>query len=167
MIAAGDGDELPVSAMPVDGTFPTGTAKWEKRNIAQEIPVWDPDLCIQCGKCVMVCPHAVIRAKVYRTVAGGKRASAHSRPRSRNGASMEQDLYTPAGRSGRLHRLRAVRRSLPGKEQDRGQAQGASTWAAGAAARSEKLQLGVLPESLPERRPQPLEPRQVKDVAAA
>jgi pyruvate-ferredoxin/flavodoxin oxidoreductase len=50
--------------MPVDGTFPTGTAKWEKRNIAQQIPVWDQDLCIQCGKCVMVCPHAVIRAKV-------------------------------------------------------------------------------------------------------
>ena len=56
---------LPVSAMPPDGTFPTGTAKWEKRNIAQQIPVWDEDLCIQCGKCVLVCPHAVIRAKVY------------------------------------------------------------------------------------------------------
>jgi pyruvate-ferredoxin/flavodoxin oxidoreductase len=61
---AGRGDTLPVSAMPVDGTFPTGTAKWEKRNIAQQIPVWDQDLCIQCGKCVMVCPHSVIRAKV-------------------------------------------------------------------------------------------------------
>jgi pyruvate-ferredoxin/flavodoxin oxidoreductase len=59
------GDELPVSALPCDGTFPTGTARWEKRNIAQEIPVWDPAVCIQCGKCVMVCPHAVIRAKVY------------------------------------------------------------------------------------------------------
>lgn len=64
-IVAGRGDELPVSAMPVDGTFPTGTAKWEKRNIAQQIPVWDEDICIQCGKCVLVCPHAVIRAKVY------------------------------------------------------------------------------------------------------
>jgi pyruvate-ferredoxin/flavodoxin oxidoreductase len=64
-IIAGLGDELPVSAMPVDGTFPTGTAKWEKRNIAQEIPVWDENICIQCGKCVLVCPHAVIRAKVY------------------------------------------------------------------------------------------------------
>jgi pyruvate-ferredoxin/flavodoxin oxidoreductase len=62
---AGDGDLLPVSAFPVDGTFPTGTTKWEKRNIALEIPVWDEQLCIQCGKCVMVCPHAVIRAKVY------------------------------------------------------------------------------------------------------
>jgi len=61
----GDGDDLPVSALPCDGTYPSGTARWEKRNIAQEIPVWEPDLCIQCGKCVMVCPHAVIRMKVY------------------------------------------------------------------------------------------------------
>ncbi|HZZ39442.1 MAG TPA: pyruvate:ferredoxin (flavodoxin) oxidoreductase [Acidobacteriaceae bacterium] len=64
-MAAGHGDMLPVSALPAGGTFPTGTAKWEKRNIAQFIPVWDQELCIQCGKCVMVCPHAVIRAKVY------------------------------------------------------------------------------------------------------
>ena len=65
MIIAGDGDDLPVSAMPVDGTFPSATAQWEKRNIALEIPVWDEQLCIQCGKCVLVCPHSVIRAKVY------------------------------------------------------------------------------------------------------
>ncbi|MGB7135921.1 MAG: pyruvate:ferredoxin (flavodoxin) oxidoreductase [Acidobacteriaceae bacterium] len=64
-MAAGHGDRLPVSALPPGGTFPTATAKWEKRNIAQFIPVWDEELCIQCGKCVMVCPHAVIRAKVY------------------------------------------------------------------------------------------------------
>ncbi|MGC9502147.1 pyruvate:ferredoxin (flavodoxin) oxidoreductase [Baaleninema sp.] len=62
---ARQGDELPVSALPCDGTYPTGTSKWEKRNVAQEIPVWDPDVCVQCGKCVMVCPHAVIRAKAY------------------------------------------------------------------------------------------------------
>ncbi len=61
----GRGDKLPVSALPADGTYPTGTAQWEKRNIALEIPVWEPDLCIQCGKCVLVCPHASIRAKVY------------------------------------------------------------------------------------------------------
>ncbi len=60
-----EGDSIPVSSMPVDGTFPTGTTKWEKRNIALEIPVWESDLCIQCGKCVFVCPHAVIRHKVY------------------------------------------------------------------------------------------------------
>ena len=61
----GRGDALPVSAFPVDGTYPTGTSQWEKRNIAQEVPVWESDLCIQCGKCVMVCPHSTIRAKVY------------------------------------------------------------------------------------------------------
>jgi pyruvate-ferredoxin/flavodoxin oxidoreductase len=61
---AGEGDRLPVSALPVDGTYPTGTSKWEKRNLALEIPVWESDICIQCGKCVMVCPHAVIRAKL-------------------------------------------------------------------------------------------------------
>ena len=63
-IVAGRGDKLPVSAFPVDGTFPTGTAQWEKRNIAMEIPVWYPDLCIQCNKCTLVCPLAAIRAKV-------------------------------------------------------------------------------------------------------
>jgi pyruvate-ferredoxin/flavodoxin oxidoreductase len=62
---AGLGDTLPVSALPEDGTFPTGTARWEKRNLAEEIPVWDPELCIQCGKCTFVCPHATIRMKVY------------------------------------------------------------------------------------------------------
>jgi pyruvate-ferredoxin/flavodoxin oxidoreductase len=62
---AGEGDALPVSALPADGTYPSGTARWEKRAIAAEIPVWDEALCIQCGKCVLVCPHAVIRAKVY------------------------------------------------------------------------------------------------------
>ncbi|MBI3176556.1 MAG: pyruvate:ferredoxin (flavodoxin) oxidoreductase, partial [Chloroflexi bacterium] len=64
-LIAGLGDELPVSAFPVDGTYPTGTSQWEKRNISLEIPVWDPEVCIQCGKCVLVCPHAVIREKVY------------------------------------------------------------------------------------------------------
>jgi len=64
-IIANEGDSLPVSAFPVDGTFPTGTTQWEKRNISLEIPVWDADICIQCGKCILVCPHAVIRSKVF------------------------------------------------------------------------------------------------------
>lgn len=62
-LIAGEGDSLPVSAMPVDGTFPTATTQWEKRNLAREVPLWDPDLCIQCGKCVAICPHSVIRGK--------------------------------------------------------------------------------------------------------
>ena len=66
-IIAGYGNELPVSVMPIDGTYPTGTAQYEKRNLALEIPVWETDLCTQCGKCVMVCPHAVIRSKIFET----------------------------------------------------------------------------------------------------
>ncbi len=67
MIMADLGDEIPVSAMPVDGTFPSGTAAWEKRNVAEEVPVWRQELCIQCGQCSFVCPHSVIRAKYYDT----------------------------------------------------------------------------------------------------
>jgi pyruvate-ferredoxin/flavodoxin oxidoreductase len=65
VMMAGKGDLLPVSAFPVDGTWPLGTTKWEKRTIADEVPVWDPGVCIQCNKCAFVCPHATIRAKVY------------------------------------------------------------------------------------------------------
>jgi len=65
VMLAGHGDLLPVSAFPVDGTWPVGTAQWEKRSIAQDIPVWDEGLCIQCNKCTLVCPHAAIRVKVY------------------------------------------------------------------------------------------------------
>jgi pyruvate-ferredoxin/flavodoxin oxidoreductase len=61
----GRGDEIPVSLMPADGTFPSGTAAYEKRNIAEAVPVWEPDICVQCGQCSFVCPHSVIRAKYY------------------------------------------------------------------------------------------------------
>lgn len=64
-LLADQGDLMPVSAMPLDGCWPTGTARFEKRNIALEIPVWDPAICIQCNKCALVCPHAAIRAKFY------------------------------------------------------------------------------------------------------
>ena len=92
-IAAGHGDSLPVSAIPAGGAFPTATAQWEKRNIAQFIPVWDKDLCIQCGKCVMVCPHAVIRAKVYSPELGDKSPATFqwAKPKWKG---MEQDRYT-------------------------------------------------------------------------
>jgi pyruvate-ferredoxin/flavodoxin oxidoreductase len=92
-IAAGHGDRLPVSALPAGGAFPTGTAQWEKRNIAQYIPVWDKDLCIQCGKCVMVCPHAVIRSKVYSSELADK-APATMQWAKPKWKGMEQDHYT-------------------------------------------------------------------------
>jgi pyruvate-ferredoxin/flavodoxin oxidoreductase len=80
-ILAGEGDLLPVSALPVDGTFPTGTARFEKRGIAREIPIWDADLCIQCGLCPIVCPHAAIRMKPYReTALAGAPKDFQSRP---------------------------------------------------------------------------------------
>jgi pyruvate-ferredoxin/flavodoxin oxidoreductase len=93
-IITGNGDSLPVSALPIDGTFPTGTAMWEKRNIAQEIPVWDEALCIQCGKCVLVCPHAVIRAKVYdSSLLGNKPATFKSaKPKWREFETMQYSL---------------------------------------------------------------------------
>lgn len=74
-IMAGGGDLLPVSAFPVDGSFMTGTTKWEKRAIAQEIPIWDASICIDCGKCAIACPHAAIRMKVYPEAALGERSS--------------------------------------------------------------------------------------------
>jgi pyruvate-ferredoxin/flavodoxin oxidoreductase len=75
VILAGKGDLLPVSAFPVDGTWPLGTAQWEKRNLALEIPVWDPKVCIQCNQCALACPHAAIRAKVYDEAALAERPS--------------------------------------------------------------------------------------------
>ncbi len=92
-MASGHGDRLPVSALPPGGTFPTATARWEKRNIAQFIPVWDEQLCIQCGKCVMVCPHAVIRAKVYDSslLPGAPATFKSAKPKWRG---MDNDLYT-------------------------------------------------------------------------
>ena len=83
MMIAGKGDLLPVSRLPVDGTFPTGTARYEKRSIAQEIPIWDPDICIDCAMCALVCPHAAIRMKVFDPVA---LEGAPERFRSRSGA---------------------------------------------------------------------------------
>ena len=91
-MAAGRGDLLPVSALPPDGTFPTGTTQWEKRNIAQMIPVWDQELCIQCGKCVLVCPHAAIRAQVFDSalLAEAPKSFKTAKPKWRD---MDKKLY--------------------------------------------------------------------------
>jgi pyruvate-ferredoxin/flavodoxin oxidoreductase len=93
-IIFGNGDDLPVSMLPVDGTYPTATAQWEKRNIALEIPVWDEALCIQCGKCVLVCPHAVIRAKVYSSdlLAAAPGTFKSTAPKWKNFAAMKYTL---------------------------------------------------------------------------
>ncbi len=149
-IVAGEGDDLPVSAMPVDGTFPTATAQWEKRNIALEIPVWDEELCIQCGKCVLVCPHSVIRAKVYDSRhLEGKPASVQSRTGALEGHEGEEVHL--AGGARRLHGLHPVRAGVPGQEQERSEAQGHQHGGAGAAARSRGRQLGLLPEDSGDR----------------
>ncbi len=86
VMMAGEGDRLPVSALPVDGTFPLGTTKYEKRAIAQTIPVWDSSICIDCGKCAMVCPHATIRMKVFPESAldGAPASFIHKEFRSRD-----------------------------------------------------------------------------------
>ena len=122
-LMAGDGDRLPVSALPVDGTFPTGTTKYEKRAIAQMLPIWDPSICIDCGKCAMVCPHATIRMKVF-PAAGGRR-SARGLPAQ--GVQVPRPARPSAdhpGRARRLHRLWRLRRRLSREEQDRLQPQG-------------------------------------------
>ena len=79
------GDALPVSALPCDGSFPTASSQWEKRNTAEQVPVWEPDLCVQCGKCVLVCPHAVIRAKLAppQVLQGAPQGFRHTAARER------------------------------------------------------------------------------------
>ena len=134
-IIAGRGDRVPVSALPNDGTYPTGTTQFEKRNLASEVPVWDPQVCIQCGRCVLVCPHAVIRSKAYDAscspwcafvvqVDGGA------------AAGVEGPELHAAGRGGRLHRLRDLRGRLPGAQQIRSAIESHQHAAAIAAARN-------------------------------
>ncbi len=94
MIIAGKGNDLPVSAMPNDGTYPTATTQWEKRNISLEIPVWDENTCIQCNKCVLVCPHAVIRPKVYNKKELANAPATFKSAKARGKEYGEDDVYT-------------------------------------------------------------------------
>ena len=113
MMMEGRGDSLPVSALPIDGTFPTGTTRYEKRNIAEEVPIWEPDLCIQCGQCSIVCPHSVIRAKYYDR---GRLADAPAAFKAApiNARGYPGFLVHASGLRRGLHRLRRMRRGLPG-----------------------------------------------------
>ena len=101
--------------MPVDGTFPSGTAAWEKRNIADEVPVWRPDLCVQCGQCSFVCPHSVIRAKYYDE---GRLSEAPAKLQIGAGqrARLSGRALQPAVLRGGLHGLRPVHRGVPGAQ---------------------------------------------------
>jgi len=94
-IMAFEGDELPVSAFPLDGVYPVATTKWEKRNIADTVPVWDADLCSQCGKCFIICPHAAIRCKVYdkESLAEAPSSFAHTNPIGKE-FDKEKEAYT-------------------------------------------------------------------------
>ena len=146
------GDLLPVSAFPVDGTWPTATAKWEKRNLALEIPVWDGPICIQCNKCALVCPHAAIRTKVYGE---GAVATAPQGLQAHGLQGPGRERLHGAGRPGGLHRLRAVHRGLPGQGQGEPAAQGAGVRATAAAPRARKRS----PSSSSSTCPRWIEPR--------
>ena len=113
---AGKGDLLPVSAFPVDGTWPVGTTRWEKRTIATEVPVWDAKICIQCNKCALVCPHAAIRAKVYEPSCLEERPPPSS-PSTTRGRTSRTGSTPSRWRPG-LHRLQSVRHGLPGQGQE-------------------------------------------------
>ena len=129
---AGRGDDLPVSALPVDGTYPSGTAAYEKRNISELVAEWDPDLCIQCGNCSFVCPHSVIRSTYYEeSLLAGAPADFRSAPLDAPRAP-GHPLHA-AGVRGGLHRLRAVRTGLPGRGAGGSGAQGDQPRAPGAA----------------------------------
>ncbi len=143
-IIANEGDALPVSAFPVDGTFPTGTTQWEKRNIALEIPVWDTDVCIQCGKCVLVCPHAVIRAKVYAPELLASAPATFKSAPARWREFKEHEVHAAGGARG-LHGLRAVRGGLPGQEQAGDPPQGHQHGPAAPHPRDGAGELGLLP----------------------
>ena len=143
-IMAGRGDRVPVSALPNDGTFPTGTTQFEKRNLATEVPVWEPEVCIQCGKCVLVCPHAVIRSKVYEAAV---LANAPPTFKSRSARLPEWKglEYTLQVAVEDCTGCGDLRRRLPGAQQIGSAAESDQHAAAIAAARKRARELGFLP----------------------
>ena len=143
-IIAGRGDRVPVSALPNDGTYPTGTTQFEKRNLATEVPVWDPAVCIQCGRCVMVCPHAVIRSKAYDAAVPPRRAFVVQIGGGAITGVERTEIHAASG-SRRLYRLRDLRRCLPGAQQIRSAIKSHQYAAAVAAARSRARELELLP----------------------
>jgi pyruvate-ferredoxin/flavodoxin oxidoreductase len=114
MMMAGRGDELPVSALPVDGTYPSGTTAYEKRNISELVAEWDPDLCIQCGNCSFVCPHSVIRATYYDESLL-KEAPSDFKSAPLDARGLPDTRFTLQVLRGGLHRMRAVRAGVPGR----------------------------------------------------
>ena len=143
MLISGQGDRLPVSALPVDGTFPTNTARLEKRSIALEIPIWDKGLCTQCGLCALVCPHAAIRMKAFPSNAlAGVPHGFESKPYTAK--ELPDYLMTIQVGTRRLHRLRRVRRCVPGQEQGSRQAQSDQHGGQNAASRDAAGQLRFL-----------------------
>ena len=153
--------------MPVDGTYPTATAQWEKRNIALEIPVWDEKLCIQCGKCVLVCPHAVIRAKVYDARHAGRRARPPSSPARASGRTSRSSSTPCRWRPRIAPAARSAWRSARPRTRPRSSTR-PSTWPPSRRCASRERQLGLLPR-VPEtdRKSLSVAPGQGRAVAAA
>lgn len=164
VMIANRGDELPVGAMPADGTFPTGTTQYEKRSIAQDVPHWDSKLCIQCGLCSLVCPHAAIRMKRLQPRDAGRRSGGLPEHRRKGEGVPRLEVRRPGG-ARRLHRLRPVRRRLPGQGQGGSQAQGDRHDAEGGAPRAGAAELGFLPRHS-RRRPHAGEHRHGQGLAA-